>query len=60
MKSEDEILKCGRSLPELVENDSNAGLTFPTANEICGVVILSVFSRSEEKNLRLRNELNFS
>ena len=27
MASEDEILKCGRSLPELVENDSKASLT---------------------------------
>ena len=35
-------------------------LTFATANEICGVVLLFVFNQSDEVNLRLGNELNFA
>ena len=49
IKYADGILKCGRSLPELVENDSNDS-NFATANEICGVVLLLIFFWSEEVN----------
>ena len=52
-----------------MENDSNDSNFFAAAietlkcshsNEICGVVLLFVFSQSEEANLRLRNKLNFN
>ena len=53
MNSEDEILKCGRSLLNLwkmiltIPNDSNETLKYNHSNEICGVVLLFVFSQSE-------------
>ena len=68
MKSVDEILKCGRSLLNwwkmilMIPTFANANetLKYSHSNEICGVVLLFVFSRSEEVNLRLRNKLNFA
>ena len=71
LESKDEIVKCGRSLLELVENDSDDSfqvlrlrnyemLKCKHSNEICGVVLLFVVSKSNKVNLRLRNELNFA
>ena len=68
IKSEDEILKCGRGLQNwwemilIVPTFATASETLKCnhSNEIFGVLLLVVFSRSLVVNLRLTNELNFA
>ena len=68
MKSGDETLKCAEvylnrwKIIFMIPHFASVIETLKCnhSNEICGVVLLFVFSQSEEVSLRLRNKLNFN